>query len=61
MTITVSARRARLAASPHPARCEITVMWGELLRRHPDIHCTGATSRLQSSFINGIEHLQYDL
>jgi cytochrome P450 len=43
----------------HLARREITVMFRELLRRHPDIHATGAPSRLESSFINGIKHLPY--
>jgi cytochrome P450 len=45
----------------HLARREITVMFRELLRRHPDIHSTSTPSQLQSSFINGIKHLHYDL
>jgi cytochrome P450 len=43
----------------HLARREITVMFRELLRRHPDIRSTTAPSQLASSFINGIKHLQY--
>jgi len=45
----------------HLARREITVMFRELLVRHPDIHSTGTPSQLESSFINGIKHLHYEL
>jgi cytochrome P450 len=45
----------------HLARREITVIFRELLRRHPDVRSTGDPSQLQSSFINGIKHLQYSL
>jgi len=45
----------------HLARREITVIFRELLRRHPDIHSTGTPSQLASRFINGIKHLQYNL
>jgi cytochrome P450 len=41
----------------HLARREITVMFGELLRRVPDIHASGEPSRLRSSFLNGIKRL----
>ncbi|HEY5439324.1 MAG TPA: cytochrome P450 [Acidimicrobiales bacterium] len=43
----------------HLARREITVMFRELLRRHPDIHSIGTPSQLASRFINGIKHMQY--
>jgi cytochrome P450 len=43
----------------HLARREITVIFRELLRRHPDIQSTGVPSQLASRFINGIKHLQY--
>jgi cytochrome P450 len=45
----------------HLARREISVMFRELLRRHPDIRSTGTPSQLASSFINGIKRLSYDL
>jgi methyl-branched lipid omega-hydroxylase len=45
----------------HLARREITVMFRELLHRHPDIHSTGAPSQLASRFINGVKHLPYSL
>ena len=45
----------------HLARREITVMFRELLRRHPDVRSTGEPSQLASSFINGIKHLEYSL
>ena len=41
----------------HLARREISVMYGELLRRLPDLHATGEPDLLLSSFINGIKHL----
>ena len=41
----------------HLARREIGVMFGELLRRLPDIHAAGEPDRLRSNFINGIKHL----
>ena len=41
----------------HLARREITVMFGELLRRLPDIRAVGEPARLRSAFINGIKHL----
>ncbi len=41
----------------HLARREITVMFGELLRRLPDIHALRQPERLRSNFINGIKHL----
>jgi cytochrome P450 len=43
----------------HLARREITVIFRELLRRHPDIQSAGVPSQLASRFINGIKHLQY--
>jgi methyl-branched lipid omega-hydroxylase len=42
----------------HLARREISVMFGELLRRLPDIHTVGEPARLRSGFINGIKHMQ---
>jgi cytochrome P450 len=45
----------------HLARREITVIFRELLRRHPDIHSRGTPSQLASRFINGIKHLPYSL
>ena len=39
------------------ARLEIRVMFEHLLERMPDIRPTGAPSRLQSQFINGVKHL----
>ncbi|HEY8524828.1 MAG TPA: cytochrome P450 [Acidimicrobiales bacterium] len=42
----------------HLARREIAVMFGELLRRLPDIHAVGEPDRLRSNFINGIKHLR---
>ena len=45
----------------HLARREITVIFRELLHRHPDIHSTGTPSQLASRFINGIKHLKYSL
>ncbi|MGH3977854.1 MAG: cytochrome P450 [Pseudonocardiaceae bacterium] len=41
----------------HLARQEIAVMFGELLRRLPDLHTTGEPQRLQSMFINGVKRL----
>ena len=41
----------------HLARREMTVMFGELLRRLPDIRAVGEPVRLRSGFINGIKHL----
>ncbi|MEU0564952.1 cytochrome P450 [Nonomuraea sp. NPDC005983] len=41
----------------HLARREITVMFRELLRRVPAIEA-GRPDRLQSSFINGIKHME---
>ena len=41
----------------HLARREMTVMFGELLRRLPDIRAVGEPQRLRSGFINGIKHL----
>jgi cytochrome P450 len=41
----------------HLARREVSVMFGELLRRVPDIHATAEPDLLLSSFINGIKHL----
>jgi methyl-branched lipid omega-hydroxylase len=41
----------------HLARREISVMFGELLRRLPDVHAAGEPERLRSNFINGIKHL----
>ncbi|MHB8669605.1 MAG: cytochrome P450 [Acidimicrobiales bacterium] len=41
----------------HLARREIAVMFGELLRRLPDIEASAPPERLNSSFINGIKHL----
>ena len=45
----------------HLARREITVMWRELLSRHPAIHPTGPPTQLASNFVNGITALPYDL
>jgi cytochrome P450 len=45
----------------HLARREITVIFRELLKRTPEIRSTGAPVQLQSSFINGIKHLPYDI
>jgi methyl-branched lipid omega-hydroxylase len=42
----------------HLARREISVMFGELLRRLPDIHAVAEPERLRSNFINGIKHLR---
>jgi len=42
----------------HLARREMTVMFGELLRRLPDIRSVGEPDRLRSGFINGIKHLR---
>jgi cytochrome P450 len=42
----------------HLARREISVMFGELLRRLPDIHAVGEPERLRSNFLNGIKHLR---
>jgi cytochrome P450 len=41
----------------HLARQEIAVMFGELLRRLPDIHPVAEPQRLYSSFINGVKHI----
>ncbi|MDL4775173.1 MULTISPECIES: cytochrome P450 [Thermomonosporaceae] len=45
----------------HLARREITVMFRELLRRHPGIRADGEPERLESNFINGIKRLPYAL
>ena len=42
----------------HLARREMTVVFGELFRRLPDIHAVGEPARLRSNFINGIKHLR---
>jgi cytochrome P450 len=42
----------------HLARREMTVAFGELFRRLPDIHAVGEPERLRSNFINGIKHLR---
>ncbi len=39
------------------ARMEISVMFGRLLERMPDLHLNGEPQRLQSNFINGTKHL----
>jgi cholest-4-en-3-one 26-monooxygenase len=39
------------------ARLEIRAMFGELLRRLPDLAVVGPPDRLRSNFINGIKHL----
>lgn len=39
------------------ARVEMRAMFGELLRRLPDIEVSGPVERLRSNFINGIKHL----
>ena len=39
------------------ARREITVMFGEIFRRLPDLEITGPPDCLWSSFINGIKHM----
>lgn len=41
----------------HLARLEISVMFGELLRRLPELHATGEPQQLKSNFINGIKRL----
>jgi cytochrome P450 len=41
----------------HLARQEIAVMFRHLFERLPDIESVGEPARLQSSFINGIKHL----
>jgi cytochrome P450 len=43
----------------HLARREISVMFGELLRRHPSIESVGEPAQLESSFVNGIKRLAY--
>ena len=43
----------------HLARREITMMFRELLRRHPNVRVTGEPAQLQSSFVNGIKRLSY--
>ena len=43
----------------HLARREIGVMWKELLSRAPHIRATAEPDRLNSSFINGIKHLEF--
>ncbi|MFC6930193.1 cytochrome P450 [Actinomadura yumaensis] len=45
----------------HLARREITVMFRELLRRHPGVRATAEPERLEASFINGIKRLPYAL
>jgi methyl-branched lipid omega-hydroxylase len=45
----------------HLARREITALLRELLRRVPQIHAVGEPDRLQSNFINGINHLRCEL
>ena len=42
----------------HLARREISVMFGELLRRMPDVRSVGEPDRLRSNFINGVKHLR---
>ena len=44
--------------SANLARREITVMFDEIRRRLPNLHVTSDPSWLQSSFINGIKHIQ---
>ena len=39
------------------ARLEMRALFGELLRRLPDIEVAGPVERLRSNFINGIKHL----
>lgn len=41
----------------HLARMEITALYRELLTRVPGIHAVGEPRRLESSFIEGIKHL----
>jgi len=41
----------------HLARREVIVMFGELLRRLPDIRATAAPERLRSNFIHGVKRL----
>ena len=43
----------------HLARREITVLYRELLRRHPAVTATTAPAQLASSFVNGIKRLGY--
>ena len=45
----------------HLARREISVMFGELLTRVPQIRASAPPDKLQSNFINGIKHLPFDL
>jgi len=45
----------------HLARMEITVMFRELFRQVPQIRSTAPPERLNSSFINGIKHLPYEI
>ena len=40
------------------ARTEMTVMFGELRRRLPNMRITGEPAYLQSNFINGIKRLE---
>ena len=42
----------------HLARMEITALFRELLTRVPGIHAVGEPRRLESSFIEGIKHLE---
>lgn len=44
----------------HLARQEIAVLLGELFSRLPDIHATGPAVRHRSSFVNGVQSLQYE-
>jgi cytochrome P450 len=43
------------------ARREITTIWRELLTRAPGIRAAGEPNYLQSSFVNGIKRLRYEL
>ena len=43
----------------HLARREITVLYREVLRRHPAVTATTAPAQLASSFVNGIKRLGY--
>ena len=51
------AGRSAFLPGAHLARREITVMFRGLFSRLPDIEATGEPEMLQSSFINGIKHL----
>ena len=43
----------------HLARREISVMFRELLTRHPEVVSVGEPAQLESSFVNGIKRLGY--